>query len=153
MCTLRQDVNKSTCLIYNNRTSGASTPAILTCIVLSFRSTVDLMHQSQRHDQRHSPLFADGISRILSGHAQPKPGVWYILKLSASPTLRRFPAVCRYSKVWTYLTTRPFTQRLLLNMSGVIQSPFGIRLMYLLNMNVVAVVDATPSANAASASV
>jgi hypothetical protein len=35
------------------------------------------------------PLVVDGILLNFIGHLQPKPGVWYNLKLSASPTLER----------------------------------------------------------------
>lgn len=34
-----------------------------------------------------SPLVVEGILRNLRGHRQKSPGVWYSLKLSASPTL------------------------------------------------------------------
>lgn len=95
----------------------------------------------------------------MNGHRHPKPGVWYNLKSSASPTLwgaRRFIAeafsldlsgrcdACRMSR---HLVTYPLIHRLRLIISGVTHSALGIRRKYRTYTRLPPNVAAPPTAN------
>lgn len=99
---------------------------------------------------RGGPLVVEGILLNLNGQVHPNPGVWYIRKLSLSPTLR---TVDQYAQLFdlarsVYLVTFPLRNCFLLIMFGVTQSLLGILRKYLRYTTVTAEEITTPEANA-----